>query len=70
MPQVFNDSLFQAQWLRTAGHSSSGGAELAECLAVARRIREIDPQSWFDAWYQQAETVLAAAEDSNRQGRA
>jgi pimeloyl-ACP methyl ester carboxylesterase len=69
MPQVFNDSLFQAQWLRTAGHSSSGGAELAECLAVARGIREIDRQSWFNAWYQQAQRVLAAADDSNRQGR-
>jgi hypothetical protein len=31
---VLDDPYFDAQWLRTAGHSGSGGAELGECLAV------------------------------------
>lgn len=64
MSFVFKDSLFDAQWLRTAGHSSSGGAELGECFAVARQIRETDPESWFRAWTALADSVLAGAEKS------
>jgi len=66
---VFKDSLFHAQWLRTAGHSSSGGAEIGECLAAASRIREQDAESWFDAWTDLGEGVLAEAEKSRRNGR-
>ena len=69
MPVVFRDSLFDAQWLRTAGHSSSGGAEIGECLAAARQIRETDADSWFAAWNGLAESVLAGAENSRAKGR-
>ena len=31
---ILDDPYLDAQWLRTAGHSSAGGAELGECLAV------------------------------------
>jgi pimeloyl-ACP methyl ester carboxylesterase len=65
---VFKDSLFDAQWLRTAGHSSSGGAEIGECFAAARRIREPDAQSWFDVWSELAASRLAEAEKSLAQG--
>jgi len=37
---VFDDALFEAQWLHAVGHSSSGGAERVECLTAARLIRE------------------------------
>jgi hypothetical protein len=66
---VFKDSLFDAQWLRAAGHSSSGGAEVGECLAAASQIREPDAESWFNAWHRQAEGVLATAEQSRASGR-
>jgi pimeloyl-ACP methyl ester carboxylesterase len=66
---VFKDSLFQAQWLRAVGHSSAGGAEIGECLAVARQIREPDPESWYSAWSGLAERVLAQAEASQAAGR-
>jgi pimeloyl-ACP methyl ester carboxylesterase len=69
VPVVFRDSLFDAQWLRTAGHSSSGGAEIGECLAAARQIRETDADSWFAAWNGLAESVLAGAENSRAKGR-
>ena len=69
MPLVFKDALFDAQWLRAAGHSSSGGAEFGECLAAARRIREPDGESWFHAWSGLAEAVLAEAEKSRAAGR-
>jgi len=68
VPVVFKDSLFDAQWLRTAGHSSSGGAEIGECLAAASQIREPDAGSWFAAWTSLAESVLAGAEASRAKG--
>ena len=69
MALVFKDSLFDAQWLRAAGHSGSGGAELGECFAAARRIREPDGESWFRAWSELGESVLAGAELSRSAGR-
>jgi len=66
---VFKDPLFDAQWLRAAGHSGSGGAELGECFAAARRIREPDAESWFRAWSELGENVLAGAERSRSEGR-
>jgi pimeloyl-ACP methyl ester carboxylesterase len=68
VPVVFKDSLFDAQWLRTAGHSSSGGAEIGECLAAASQIREPGADSWFAAWNSLAENVLAGAEASRAEG--
>src|ERR1700691_1568678 len=69
MSFVFEDSLFDAQWLRTASHSGSGGAEIGECLAAAREIRETDADSWFTALYRMGENVLAEAESSRAKGR-
>ena len=65
----FQDPLFDAQWLRAAGHRSYGGAEVVECFAAARRIKEPDAQSWFDAWYFFAEAVFAEANKSRAGGR-
>jgi pimeloyl-ACP methyl ester carboxylesterase len=69
MARVFSDALFDAQWLRTAGHGGNGGAELGECFAAAGRIREPDAESWFRAWAELGEGVLAAAEKSRAGGR-
>jgi pimeloyl-ACP methyl ester carboxylesterase len=69
MPSVFKDALFQSQWLRAASHSSSGGAEIGECLAAASQIHELDGESWYRAWNQLAETVLAQAEESRAANR-
>jgi hypothetical protein len=64
MPLAFSDSLFDAQWLRAAGHASYGGAESNECFVAARQIREPDAASWFDAWYRLAERVASEADKS------
>jgi predicted alpha/beta hydrolase len=66
---VFRDSLFDAQWLRAAGHASSGGAEVGECFAAAGRIREVDAQSWYDAWWSLGESLLEQADKSRAAGR-
>jgi len=66
---VFKDSLFDAQWLRTAGHSASGGAEIGECFAAACQIREPDAESWLRAWSELGEGVFAEADKSRANGR-
>ena len=58
------DDLFEAQWLRTAGHSSAGAAELGECLAVAEAVRRSDTESWYAAWTTMGERVLGRARES------
>jgi hypothetical protein len=69
VPCAFRDDLFDAQWLRTAGHASSGGADLGECFAAARRIRERDAESWFNAWSKLAAGLLTQADECRKQGR-
>ncbi|MGA2737809.1 MAG: alpha/beta fold hydrolase [Bryobacteraceae bacterium] len=69
MAFFFKDALFDAQLLRAASHAGSGGAEVGECLAAARQIREPNADSWFAAWNSLAEGVLAEAESSRAKGR-
>ena len=59
---ILDDPSFDAQWLRAAGHSGAGGAELGECLAVAGAIRASDIESWYAAWLAMGERVLARDE--------
>jgi pimeloyl-ACP methyl ester carboxylesterase len=69
VPLVFKDSLFDAQWLRTVGHSTSGGAEIGECVAAASQIRDTNAEDWFRAWNGLAERVFAQGEASGARGR-
>ena len=68
MSLVFKDPLFDAQWLRAVGHSSSGGAEIAECVVAASQIREPNAEDWFRAWSGLAERVFAQGEASGASG--
>jgi len=65
---IFKDEFFESQWLRAAGHGSYGGAELGECLEVARQIGGADAERWFEAWSAMAARLEAAAEASERAG--
>ena len=65
---IFKDELFDAQWLRAAGHGCAGGADVGECLAAARQIGEPDAERWFQAWSELADGILAAAQKSLAQG--
>jgi pimeloyl-ACP methyl ester carboxylesterase len=64
MPFPFKNSLFNAQWLRAAGHASAGGADVGECLAAAAAIQEPNIETWRDAWLKLAERVATEAEAS------
>jgi pimeloyl-ACP methyl ester carboxylesterase len=68
MRLLFRDPLFDAQLLRTIGHSCYGGADVGECLAAARQISEKNCESWFGAWMSLAERLRAEAEGSLRAG--
>jgi pimeloyl-ACP methyl ester carboxylesterase len=64
MRLLYRDRLFDAQLLRTVGHSCYGGADIAECLATAHRIPETNTSEWFTAWMALADRVRADAERS------
>jgi alpha-beta hydrolase superfamily lysophospholipase len=65
---AFTDELLDGQLLRTMGHTTYGGAEIGECLAVAARIRGRDRESWYREWTALAERTSAAAEASAAAG--
>ena len=69
MVTVFKDDLFELQWLRAASHSSSGGADIGECLAAARQIGEPDAERWFTVWSRLADGLAVGAKESEAQGR-
>ena len=65
---IFKDELFEAQWLRAAGHASYDAAEIGECLEIARQIGGADPERWFAAWSGFASRLFKAAELSEQAG--
>jgi hypothetical protein len=64
MSLVFKDELFDAQWLRAAGHSAYRGAEINECFVAARSIRELDGESWYRSWNALALRIRAEGDAS------
>ncbi len=65
---AFRDELYDGQFLRTLGHCAYGGADLGECFATAKQIRERDRDSWYAAWTALADRTFAAAEASASAG--
>ena len=65
----FSDSLFDAQLVRAVAYTSSGGADLGECLETARRINRIDAELWYDEWLATANRLERWAEESAASGQ-
>ena len=61
---VFNDSLFNAQFLRFVGHTGAGGADIGECYAIASSIREGDGECWYRGWQSLGQRTESQAEAS------
>jgi dienelactone hydrolase len=59
---VFADPRFAAELRRILGSASFGGADLDECLATARRIRDGDAAGWHAEWTATADRLYALAE--------
>lgn len=62
------DELLDAQTLRVAGTSVSGGADIGECLATAARVSGTDLDSWHREWTALAERLCNAADASMAAG--
>jgi len=63
------DELFEAQLLRAIGYAPYGGADAAECLAVAGRITGTSLDSWHDAWMAAAARLYGQAEANAAAGQ-
>lgn len=69
MPLQFKDDLFEAQFLRTLGHTFYGGADIGECLAVAGRIPNGNVERWYVEWTALAQRLYDAGQASLLAGR-
>ena len=58
---VFKDRQYSFQLLRTMGYASTGGADIAECLSTAYRIKEGDNESWYREWSDTAQRLEKVA---------
>ncbi|MFG1398894.1 alpha/beta hydrolase family protein [Roseixanthobacter pseudopolyaromaticivorans] len=65
----FRDELFDAQFLRTLGHTYYHGADIGECLALAARIPDGDTERWYSEWNALAERLYDAGQASLAAGR-
>lgn len=58
-----NNSWFDAQFQRTLGHASMGGADLGECFSLLPLIKNsTDFNVWYQAWFGLAETLASQAQ--------
>lgn len=71
MGLVFDDELFDAQFLRALAAAPAGGADQGECLTTAARIGRgrPDPDRWYAEWSATAQRVAAAAAPDLAAGR-
>lgn len=65
--QFHQDHAFDAQLKRTMGYSAQGGAELSECLSIAKKVKSGDYEGWYKAWSQLANQLDQAASQEIRQ---
>jgi pimeloyl-ACP methyl ester carboxylesterase len=68
MRRLFADDTFWFEWLRTAGHTAYGAADIGECLVTASRIADGDFESWHREWFCRAERVRGEADRSYANG--
>ena len=65
---IFDDHQYSFQLLRTMGYSSTGGADIAECLRTAYLIEEANNESWYMEWNDTAERLEKTAEKFLKEG--
>lgn len=63
------DDFFDGQTLRAAATASFGGADVLECVQIARRVRPHDLDSWYEEWSAAADRALALAEQAESAGQ-
>jgi len=65
---IFKDKSFIFEFIRAVGYSYEGGADIGECIATARRIKDGDIQSWYDEWLKTGNRVYGLAKNFEKEG--
>lgn len=68
MHQFFKSTFFAFESLRILSTAVYGGAEVGEFLEAVGQIRDNDPESWHDAWLQQALNAEEIAHEAVKNG--
>jgi alpha-beta hydrolase superfamily lysophospholipase len=53
----FENPFFSTLLLRRISYSASGGADIGECISISEKIKEGDPESWYDNWMELANRI-------------
>ena len=65
---IFKDPQYSFQLLRTMGYSSTGGADIGECLSTAYRIKDGNNESWYKEWIKTSKHIEKTADKFLSQG--
>lgn len=66
---LLSDPWFNAQFERTIGHTSVGGADLGECFSIKRVLEASSFEGWFDAWLGLGDKLAKQAKDYEYSGQ-
>jgi hypothetical protein len=67
MHTFFKSAFFNFEFLRLLAMAPFEGGEIAEILEAVSKIKDLDPESWYDAWSEagtKAEQIAREGEDS------
>ncbi|MGO9768774.1 MAG: alpha/beta hydrolase family protein [Roseiarcus sp.] len=67
-PLFPDDAQFWFETVRVFGAADYGGSQFGEVLAISRRIKSGDYDSWYDAWNAAADRVAEAGDDQLKRG--
>lgn len=68
MHRILGSDFFDFEFLRVLGTAPTEGADIAECLDAASKIKLNDAESWYQAWTEAAEKTEALGEQSLSSG--
>jgi hypothetical protein len=68
MFKFFNSPMFDFELTRLLGSTSAGGCDICEFLTAVGKIRNNDPESWYNAWKEQGERAEAIGKEAARDG--
>jgi dienelactone hydrolase len=69
MKLYFEDEAFDGQLQRSVGKSDTGMANVGECLAIAEQITPGDRDSWYQAWFDFARSLVARGDKARTAGQ-
>jgi len=65
---LFNDQSYVFEFIRALGSAYYQGADIGECVATAREIKDGDDESWYREWKKTADRIYLLADKWEKQG--